>query len=90
MEEFIKELSKQDSGFSITRKNKVIHLTMGEVTDSFFHHLDMMGNHAVMEACLLSGRQLTDEQILTLREEITIHILEMIEEKMKQITLDLF
>ena len=26
VEEFIKELSKQDSGFSITRKNKVIHL----------------------------------------------------------------
>ena len=90
MEEFIKELSKQDSGFSITRKNKVIHLTMGEVTDSFFHHLDLMGNHAVMEACLLSGKQLTDEQLLTLREEITVHILEMIEDKMERIALELF
>ena len=90
MEEFIKELSKQDSGFSITRKNRVIHLTMGEVTDSFFHHLDLMGNHAIMEACLLSGRRLTDDQILTLREEITVHILEMIENKMERIALELF
>jgi len=90
MDEFIERLSKQDSGFSITRKNRVINLTIGEVTDCFFHHLDLMGNHAVMEACLLSGRQLTDEQILTLREEITIHILEMIEDKMERITLQLF
>ena len=90
MEEFIKELSKQDSGFSITRKNKLIHLTMGEVTDCLFHNLDMMGNHAVMEACLLRGRQLTDEQMLTLREEITIHILDMIQDKMEQLALELF
>ena len=90
MEELIEMLSKQNSGFSITRKNKVIHLTVGEVTDCLFHNLDEMGTRAITEACLLSGRQLTDEQMLTLREEITVHILEMIEDKMESITLELF
>lgn len=90
MEDFIKELSEQESGFSITRKNKVIHLTRGEIADCLFYNLDMMGNQAITEACLMTGRQLTDEQLLTLREEITIHILEMIDDKMEQLALELF
>lgn len=90
MEDFIKELSEQESGFSITRKNKVVHLTRGEIADCLFYNLDMMGNQAITEACLLSGRRLTDDQILTLREEITIHILEIIEDKMERIALELF
>lgn len=89
MDDFIKELSKESS-FSITRKNKVIHLKGSEVIDCLFYNLDTMSYQAVTEACLINGRQLTDEQILTLREEITTHILEMIDDKMEQLALELF
>lgn len=90
MEELIEMLAKQDSGFSITRNNKVIHLTMEEATDCLFHNLDVMGHRAIMEACLINGKALTEEQVLTLREKVTVGILQMIEDKICQVVLELF
>ena len=90
MEELFKQLSNQNSGFSITRKHKVISLTIGEVTDCFFHNLDMMGSQAINETCLVNDRFLTDEQTLALREKITTNLLNMIQNKIDQIALELF
>lgn len=89
MDDFIKELSKESS-FSITRNNKVIHLTISEVIDCLFYNYDSMGRMALLEACAITGRILSEEAMEELQEQITLGLCEVVEEKLCRIAEELF
>ena len=88
MEKVIELISNQRSGYSIRRRNKLLYLTRGEVTDCFIYALDSIAYEALKEAIIIKRELFTEEVLTTLSEEVVQRLIKQIEAVINQVLSD--